>query len=109
MRHHLLTILICILSYCSSAQIIGSSNTNVTIKLEAASLESLYIRDYKDGRRFVLCGDRRSVDTWSFCIPDTIAAESERIEVWGTAQPAGHMTTVSIRFVSEISGNEITI
>lgn len=109
MRHHLLTILICILSYCSSAQSIGSSNTNVTIKLEGASLESLYIRDYTDGRNFVLCGDRLSVDTWSFSIPDTIAADSELIEVWGTSQSAGHMTTVSIRFVSEISGNEITI
>ena len=81
----------------------------IIVTLENSSSKTLILHDYTDDRNVFIPGQQIHNFTWEFSIPDSIASDSEYLELLVDPYNPSKNRTTSIRFVNKTKDKEIKV
>ena len=97
------------LPICTYGQVAGPKNYKLTVSLENAHFDSLYLHDYTENRHVVIAGKKMNKFTWEITIPDTVVANSEEMQLLASPYDSKNNSLQAIRFISNRSGKRTII
>lgn len=109
MQKFLFTILFFAISQHLYAQINPQKEYNLSVTLHNAPFKSLVLRDYRDLHSVIINGEHVGEFKWHFEIPDSIAANSEFMELFSPEKDTIANAYHYVRFTSAQENRKTTI
>lgn len=93
-----------IYNHQTHAQVRPSKDYKLFVNLTNAPFDSLYLHDYTEGRDVLIAGKKTKEFTWEITIPDSIAWDSENMELLASPNNAKSKSSRLIRFITQETG-----
>lgn len=81
----------------------------LTVKLDNAPFDSLFLCDYTSGNDVLFLGQQSAIDTWRFHIPDTVVEQAEFMKLMVHTFDTISNTAKEVRFIYNGDGREVAI
>ncbi len=81
----------------------------LTVKLDNAPFDSLFLCDYTGGNDVLFLGQQSAIDTWRFHIPDTVVEQAEFMKLMVHTFDRISNTAKEVRFIYNGDGREVVI
>lgn len=104
MKKFFLFLLLWMLVSCQ--QKTGLNDYKLFVTLENAPFDSLYLRDYTNGRKVFFPGEKINKSTWEITIPDSIALSYVNMFLLASKYDFINNSSKEVRFISEKDGRK---